>query len=125
MKRLRRRQTVVLEVATLISVLAASGWWNRSPGGTRAAVVIVLAAASVFRLQHESQRLRSSRVQCASSLAALAFVALVLRAPTLLPLGLAVMAAVVWLWTNPGMHRALSARLRHEGGQTSVMMDKA
>jgi hypothetical protein len=128
MKRLRRRQTVVLEVAALISVLAASGWWNRSPGGTRGAVIIVLAAASVFRLHHESQRLRSSRLRYASSIAALAIVAFALNATTVFALALALMAGVVCVYTNPRMHRALSERLRwrHARAHTPpVMLDEA
>jgi hypothetical protein len=129
MKHLRRRQPVVLEVAALITVLVAtSGWVTESPGGIRAGMVIVLAAASISRLQHGSHRLRSSRVHSAGSFAALAVVAFALRATTLFVLALAVMAGVVWVCTNPGLHRALSARLgwRHERPHSSaVMMDEA
>jgi hypothetical protein len=112
MKRPRRRQTVALELAALVVVLVSTSALNASPAiGAVGAAIAFLAASFSRHQRHGCERLRSLRVLCIGAIAGLAAAAFVSRAAPLFLVALAVLAGLVWMGTDPDVHRALSARL--------------
>jgi hypothetical protein len=129
MKRARRRQTAVLEVAALMTAVACTGGWlNVSPGIGSLGAAIVLVAASIARVRHDGwQRPRSPRARCIDALVCAAL-ASETRGDAQFPMAFALLAVLVWVCSDPDVHQALAECIAWRKAKihtASVRMDEA
>jgi hypothetical protein len=129
MKRPRRRETAVLEVAALVTAVACtSGWLNVSPGIGSLGAAIVVVAASISRVRHDGwERPRSPRARCIDVLVCLA-IASETRGQAQFPMAFALLALLVWVCSDPDVHQALAEYIAWRKAKihtASVGMDDA